>query len=197
MTKLCITCNAGFIDKTCNKNKKYCSRRCKEIVQLRHRTPLIKQCIVCQDLFQCHKFVPQTTVCSRQCREVRKRLYNVEHREEISTYHRNKYNHDINYRIAKNLRVRLYCALDGDQKVGSAVNDLGCSVDDLKTYLASKFELNMTWDNYGEWHIDHVTPLSSYDLTSSEQLKLACCYTNLQPLWAEDNFRKSNKLPSR
>ncbi|MEM4726181.1 MAG: hypothetical protein QXG63_04505 [Nitrososphaerales archaeon] len=63
-------------------------------------------------------------------------------------------------------------------------------------YLESKFLPGMTWDNHGRngWHIDHVRPLSSFDLTDPEQLKQACHYTNLCPMWANDNIRKSNKL---
>jgi len=96
------------------------------------------------------------------------------------------------WKIKKNLRVRLYCALKNNQKKGSAIKELGCSVEFLKGYLSSMFKDGMTWDNYGEWHIDHIKPLSLFDLTDKKQFKIACHYTNLQPLWAEENFKKSN-----
>jgi hypothetical protein len=54
----------------------------------------------------------------------------------------------------------------------------------------------MAWDNYGEWHLDHVIPLAHFDLTSPAQVKAACNYRNLQPLWASDNLSKGDKLPS-
>jgi hypothetical protein len=102
---------------------------------------------------------------------------------------------DINYKLIKILRTRLYNALKNSQKKGSAVKDLGCTIQELKVYLESKFLPGMSWENYGlhGWHIDHIVPLSRFNLEDAEQLKKACHYTNLQPLWAEDNLVKSNK----
>ena len=91
------------------------------------------------------------------------------------------------------MRHRLRSAIAGGFKSGSAVRDLGCSIEDLKRYLESKFEIGMSWKNYGEWHIDHVVPLSWFNLENREQLIYACRFDNLQPLWAEDNIRKSDK----
>ncbi len=101
-----------------------------------------------------------------------------------------------NYYFSTILRRRLLQALKKNQKSGSAVSDLGCSIDELKVHLESKFQEGMSWDNYGKfgWHIDHIIPLSSFDLTDREQFLKACHYTNLQPLWAIDNLRKSDKI---
>ena len=52
----------------------------------------------------------------------------------------------------------------------------------------------MTWDNYGEWHIDHIKPCCGFDLTDFEQQKKCFHYTNLQPLWAKDNITKNGKF---
>ena len=71
---------------------------------------------------------------------------------------------------------------------------LDCSIPELRLYIESKFQKGMTWDNYGEWHLDHVIPCDTFDLTDSEQQKICFHYTNLQPLWAVDNLKKHNKL---
>ncbi len=101
---------------------------------------------------------------------------------------------NINYKISNNLRARLYCAIKGHYKSGSAIKDRGCSINELKTYFKSLFKPGMTWDNYGKWHIDHIIPLVSFDLSDRKQFLKACHYSNLQPLWAKDNLSKGSKM---
>lgn len=108
--------------------------------------------------------------------------------------HKEKYKTDTLYKLKYCLRRRFKIALKNNAKSGSAIRDLGCSIKDLKIYLESLFESGMTWDNYGKWHIDHIIPLCNFDLLDSEQVKLACHYTNLQPLWAEDNLKKGGRI---
>ena len=69
----------------------------------------------------------------------------------------------------------------------------GCSKDELFKYLESKFIEDMTWDNYGKWHIDHIRPCASFNLENSEEQIECFHYTNLQPLWAKDNISKGSK----
>ena len=101
-------------------------------------------------------------------------------------------------RVASNLRRRLRHAVCRDAKSGSAVRDLGCSVADLKAHLERQFLPGMSWENWGtgpgKWQIDHVYPLSLADLTDRGQLLAACNWQNLQPLWFEDNLRKSSDV---
>lgn len=104
------------------------------------------------------------------------------------------YKENINYRLITILRKRLLIALKHNQKRGSAVKDLGCTIEEFKVYLESKFQPGMNWSNQGKWHIDHIIPLSKVDLTNYEEFKKATNYTNLQPLWAIDNIKKSNKI---
>ena len=76
------------------------------------------------------------------------------------------------------------------------MSDLGCTIPELKQYLESKFQEGMTWENWGVhgWHIDHIIPLSSFDLADRDQLLTAFHYTNLQPLWAQANWSKGDRI---
>ncbi len=98
-------------------------------------------------------------------------------------------------KIAQLLRTRLRSALRAQNatKNSSAVDNLGCSIEEFKKYLENLFVDGMSWDNHGEWHIDHIKPLDSFNLVNSLEQKLACHYTNLQPLWAIDNLKKWTK----
>ena len=128
------------------------------------------------------------------------RIYNKVWRqdniEKTKQYYNHKYNTNVNHRLACNLRTRINKVVKRNQKIGSAVADLGCSLDELKNYFERLFVDGMSWTNFGKWHIDHILPLSSFDLTDREQFLKACNYRNLQPLWAEDNLKKSNKIIS-
>lgn len=105
---------------------------------------------------------------------------------------------DVQFRLASNLRGRLGVALKQGSKVGSAVDDLGCSINELREHLESKFQPGMTWENWGrgrgKWQIDHIMPLAAFNLTDRQHVLLACYYLNLQPLWWEDNLAKHDKI---
>jgi hypothetical protein len=93
-------------------------------------------------------------------------------------------------KIKRNLRSRLNKAIHGKYKTGSAVEDLGCSIIEFISHIELKFSPQMTWANYGEWQIDHIVPLCQFNLQNELELKKACHYTNLQPLWSADNLKK-------
>ncbi len=122
------------------------------------------------------------------------RAYYLKNRDKIlaksHSYKENRKKLDPGFKLKLLLRIRLYKAIKGNYKTGSAVKLLGCTVQELKNYLESKFSVGMNWNNHGLWHIDHVKPLASFDLTNLDEMKLACHYTNLQPLWAKDNQEK-------
>lgn len=101
---------------------------------------------------------------------------------------------DKEYDLAIKLRGRFSKAIKKEYKSGSAVKDLGCTTKEFKLYIEAQFQPGMTWNNYGEWHLDHVIPLSYFDLTDRTQVQEACHYLNIQPLWAKDNLKKNNKI---
>ena len=105
-------------------------------------------------------------------------------------YKRKRRRENINVRLASNLRRRMHSAV----KSGSAVRDLGCSLNTFKLYIENQFEDGMLWDNYGNWHLDHVLPLASFDLSNRQQFLEATHYLNYQPLWAFDNKQKGAKF---
>jgi len=83
----------------------------------------------------------------------------------------------------------------GGRKAAKSETLLGCTVEEARQHLEAQFLPGMTWENHGEWHIDHIRPCASFsDLTQLEQQKQCCHYTNLQPLWALENLQKGAKL---
>ncbi len=124
-------------------------------------------------------------------------------KSKIREYQR-RYNDDLNHHLAANLRVRLNKIVRGKCKSGSAVRDLGCSIEEFKIYIESLFAEGMSWENYGNkkingkivfgWHLDHIIPLVSFNLADREQFLIACHFTNMQPLWASENLRKGGKI---
>lgn len=124
----------------------------------------------------------------------RKNNPSLQARYRKTHYVKNKTNE--NYLILKNIRRRLRSFLKNGSVTQKIDNYLGCDISFLKKYLEEKFVEGMSWKNYGNkgWHIDHIYPLSKIDPRNEEEIKMVCHYTNLQPLWAADNIKKSNKV---
>jgi hypothetical protein len=99
-------------------------------------------------------------------------------------------------KLAATIRSRVRSVLKLGYKSANTETLLGCSVKELQTYIELRFLPEMTWQNYGfyGWHIDHIKPLSSFDLNNPEEQQKAFHYTNLQPLWAKDNLQKHAKV---
>jgi hypothetical protein len=103
---------------------------------------------------------------------------------------------NIQAKIKHNLRTRINLVLKGKIKSGSTIDMLGCDIKFFMQYIEDKFLPGMNWENHTRngWHIDHIIPCASFDLTDPEQQKKCFHYSNLQPLWAADNIRKSDKV---
>lgn len=97
--------------------------------------------------------------------------------------------------LSKRMVVALRRVTGGQRKTHRTIAMLGCTIPALMQHLESKFWTGMSWDNYGAlWHIDHIRPCASYDLSDQAQQLLCFHYTNLQPLWGSDNIRKGSRL---
>jgi hypothetical protein len=122
----------------------------------------------------------------------------------MSYYVKKRADEDIQYYMQRELRRGLYYAVKKNwifkkKECAISLEYLGCSVEEFRLYIESKFKEGMTWDNWGakdgEWQLDHIKPLSAFDLTEPEQLAIVCHYSNIQPLWVKENAKKGSKMP--
>ena len=120
------------------------------------------------------------------------------HREYKRKYEKNRKDTDPLYKLISNFRTAIYQVLKENNinKNGHYFEILKYTPDDLILHLETKFTDGMTWDNYGEWHVDHVKPISSYIILEIGDDEFMNCWSlnNLQPLWGKENISKSNKL---
>lgn len=100
---------------------------------------------------------------------------------------------DPEFRLLCNLRGRTRYALFGKGKSKKTKELLGCTMAELRTHLEKLFKPGMTWENYGEWEIDHICPCALFDLLDPAQQTICFHYTNLQPLWHRENLDKRDK----
>jgi len=171
------------------------------------------QCKVCQKIYR-DNTKPQQRERERVWREnnkehvkTKQELYKITHKEYTKAYKKQwasenkekrafkdklRRQQDILFRLKGNLRTRMNRAIKGNYRTGSAVRDLGCSIEFFKEYIEKQFQPGMSWENWGldTWHIDHIISLSTVDLTNREQLLKVCHYTNQRPMWAERNIRE-------
>ena len=107
-----------------------------------------------------------------------------------------KMQNDPTFKLLELLRDRVLKAIKERRllKTSSTRELLGSSVAYVRKHLESQFVDGMSWDNHGEWHIDHIRPCASFDLSDPEQQKECFNYKNLQPLWAKDNLSKGDRF---
>jgi len=125
------------------------------------------------------------------------RGYQASHKEERRVwrrlYEQNRLKTDPEFKLIFNMRRRIAIALKTHGKGAGTRELLGCSVEFLWAHLESKFQPGMTKENYGKWHIDHIRPVDSFDMSDTAQQRECFHWSNLQPLWAVDNWKKGNK----
>lgn len=122
----------------------------------------------------------------------KKKIYQKRNRDKRNKYLNERYKTDVIYKLTINCRGIILKAFKrlGWKKNSKTQQLLGCSYQELKEHLEKQFKDGMTWENHGDWHIDHKTPLSW--AKNEEELNSLCYYMNLQPLWASENMSKKN-----
>lgn len=96
-------------------------------------------------------------------------------------------------RLKRRVMSRIWSAMNSQSvNARGTFSAVGCSADELRAHIEKQFTPGMTWANYGEWHVDHIRPCASFDLSDPEQFAACFNWSNLQPLWAAENLSKSD-----
>lgn len=176
------------------------TNNCKECNKLRGRIDPTKNSLLKQFCTKGHDKNIVGKDEKRFCNEC-KRTYYLDNKDYIVTRNSNYIQQmktlDVIFKLKINLRSRLYSAILKDVKSGSSVRDLGCTIQEFKQYIESRFYSDMTWDNWGNvWQLDHIVPLWKFDLKNREQFLQAVNYRNMQPLAILEHRKKTAKEAS-
>lgn len=218
MEKKCSKCKTTKIledfpnDPKCVDGKRGTCKDCRKPIWISNETQLLVccRCGIEKDIELFAKKGKQKPNECKDCLNLRERTKRSDDPDAWNERKRNSYNRnkdsinetrrvrlqkrrdeDPQYRIMMALHCRLYMAVKKNK--GKTMELLGCSLDHATKHLESKFTTGMAWENYGEWHIDHIKPCASFNLEDPEEQKKCFHWTNLQPLWAIDNIRKGVK----
>lgn len=184
--KQCVICNKDFIKRGINIT---CSKEC-SLINKKNRIEKNKES---RKIEGKEYYLKNKDKCLEKCK-----IYYNNNKDKKKLYVRNykklirKQNPII--KLIELQRGRIRKVLKNNKKSNKTIKLLGCTGSFLKQYLESKFLPGMSWDNHGKWHIDHIIPCASFDLSKSEQQQECFHYTNLQPLWAVDNLKKSKNI---
>lgn len=122
--------------------------------------------------------------CGKQKTLEKRRIWEYKKRQNNPTF-----------RLNKNIGFMLWAGLKNKRKNSKSIKErLGYSIDELKEHLESQFKQGMNWDNYGEWHVDHIQPRTAFNFETCDCHGFKKCWalSNLQPLWGLENIEKGN-----
>ena len=126
------------------------------------------------------------------------REYHVKNKDKIREDRNKRYKKDPNFKLGSLIRVRIREELKNNntKKTSKSAELIGCTVQEAREHLEKQFKKGMRWDNHGfkGWHIDHIKPISKFDLNNIDECKECWSIDNLQPLWWQENLKKSNKI---
>lgn len=119
-------------------------------------------------------------------------------KETKRIYEKKRKDSDPKYKLVANFRTAIYTVLKENnlKKYSSYFDTLGYSPEQLIEHLEKQFIDNMSWDNYGKWHVDHILPITSFEFETVDDNEFKKCWSleNLRPLWGPENISKSNKI---
>jgi hypothetical protein len=123
------------------------------------------------------------------------KIYRKKKAKEIAAFKKSweqRNRNDPQFKLRRNLRRRIHHVLKGNNKSAHTMELLGCTVEEFIKYMESLWQPGMSWDNYNPkgWHIDHIIPCRTFDLTDPEQQRKCFHYTNQRPLWWHENLRR-------
>jgi len=130
----------------------------------------------------------------KKLNSIRCKKYREKYRQQLTKKYLDKRKKDPNFKLLTILRGRIYDVLRGHNKSNSTKNMLGCTIEEFWIHLEKTFKPGMTRENHGLWHVDHIKPCASFDLTKPEEQAKCFHYTNLQALWAHENLSKKDKI---
>ena len=119
--------------------------------------------------------------------------WRLENIERTRNWERNRYQTNANFKLRKNCRNRIRQALKGINKSASTMKLIGCTIEELRKHIESKFQPWMTWENHGLWDIDHIEACAKFDLTCPVQQLTCFNWNNLQPMGHIENIKKGMK----
>lgn len=203
MTKRCSSCketkSVNLFHKSCQGYARHC-KDCRSIYQKANRDKANKRTKKYDTSSKGQSRRKQYAEDNKEKLSAYQKEYRKDNADKIrkqkTVYIRERRRTDPGYRLLGNCRKRVYDALKGRCKSARTKELLGCSIEDYKAYLESKFQEGMTWDNYGRggWVVDHIMPCAAFDLSRPDQQKECFVYTNTQPLWEQDNIVKSDHI---
>jgi len=190
-TKTCPGCkncqpleNFGICNRNKDKRQVYC-KTCRKKYNLKNREYILERA---KKYYRNHV----------QDQKEYDKIYCLKNKEIINKKRLQRCHNNINFRLRKNYSGRIRTVFNklNFKTTSSKVLFCGCTINELKIYLEHYFTNGITWDNYGQfgWHIDHIIPCAFFDLTDQTELKQCFHYTNLRPLWRDENLSKGDRL---
>ncbi|HUS49497.1 MAG TPA: hypothetical protein VMZ91_04995 [Candidatus Paceibacterota bacterium] len=198
--KKCVNCEEEF---TCENNRRlYCSKKCKRkssYQRNKERDNRVSRLYKKNHRNEINKYKKKYRWDNIEREREKERKYLNKHRKKISANIVKRRKESLTRKISHSMSSSVLSSLKfkGISKNGRHwENIVGWTKEDLKKHIENLFREGMNWDNYGEWHIDHIIPKAFFKFKNTNDVEFKMCWRldNLQPLWAKDNVSKQSKI---